>query len=328
MNLLESVTEKALRGEGASVAEALELDKSFTTEELQAAADKVRAALHGDRVDTCSIVNARSGQCSEDCKWCAQSAHFKTGVDVYEILEKDKVRKAASLNSDAGVHRFSLVTSGKKVSAKDIDRFCDYYESVGEENPDLYLCASMGLLDREALDKLRAAGVKRYHCNLETSARFFPTLCSTHTHADKLATIKAAHEAGMEVCCGGIIGMGETMQDRLELAYEAREAGATSIPVNILNPIPGTALENTPLISEEDIERSVALMRLIAPKCVLRFAGGRIRLSKESLQRIMRGGMNGALVGDLLTTVGNTLEEDRKLFEETGFDMSLPEKKQ
>lgn len=317
---LSDIETRCLSGVGATVDEALALDAAYSTDELCDAADRVRIALHGNHVDTCSIANARSGRCTEDCKWCAQSRHFSTGIAEYDIIPREEMLRAVRLNDEHGVHRFSLVTSGRRVSRRDIDRFCEYYKEAAASS-DLCLCASMGLLDRESLQALKDAGVSRYHCNLESSSEYFPQLCSTHTHADKLRTIAMAREVGMEVCSGGIIGMGETMRDRLLMVQEASQAGAVSIPVNILHPIPGTPLDHLPLISEEEVIRSMALMRLIAPKCVMRLAGGRARLSKASMRRIMRGGMNGAIVGDLLTTIGNTLDEDRQLFHDTGFEM-------
>lgn len=317
---LSDLEARCLTGRGVTVEEALALDAQYTTDELCDAADRVRITLHGNRVDTCSIANARSGRCTEDCKWCAQSRHFSTGIAEYDIIPREEMLRAVRLNDEHGVHRFSLVTSGRKVSRRDIDRFCEYYKEAAASS-DLYMCASMGLLDRESLQALKDAGVSRYHCNLESSSEFFPKLCSTHTHADKLRTIALAREVGLEVCSGGIIGMGESMRDRLLMALEASQAGAVSIPINILHPIPGTPLGHLPLISEEEVIRSVALMRFVAPKCVLRFAGGRARLSPQSMRRIMRGGMNGALIGDLLTTIGNSLADDRKLFSDTGFEM-------
>lgn len=315
--LLSSVLQKALEGVPATIEEALELNERFTTDELCDAADKVRSRWCGDRIDTCSIVNARSGRCSEDCKWCAQSSHHQTGIDEYEFIPMKEALDMAVFNSSKGVRRFSLVTSGRKVAPADMGRFCSIYRNVAEKAP-IYLCASMGLLSREDLKQLYDAGVRRYHCNLETSSDFFPSLCSTHSHEDKLRTIAAAREVGMEVCCGGIIGMGENMRQRLKLAEEAREAGAVSIPVNILSPIKGTALENTPLIGEDEIARSVALMRLIAPKVTLRFAGGRARLSAEITERMFRGGINGSLVGDMLTTIGNRIDDDYALYDKLG----------
>ncbi len=316
---------KALAGTPLSVDEAMELDSQYTTDELCAAADRVRQARCGSDMDTCSIVNGRSGRCSEDCKWCAQSAHHPTGIDVYDIVDRDDMNRVLDAATERGVRRFSLVTSGRKVAPRDIDSFCELYRECASRSPKMELCASMGLLSEAELQKLRDAGVTRYHCNLETSAKFFPTLCTTHTREDKLKTIRAARKVGMAVCSGGIIGMGESMRDRLEMAREACEAGAVSIPVNILQPIKGTPLEKTPLISEEEIVRTIALMRFVAPDAVLRFAGGRARLSREATKRILRGGLNGAMIGDLLTTVGNNMDSDFALFASEGFTTEAPQ---
>jgi biotin synthase len=318
---LDEALARGMKGEPLTVDEAMSLSETVPTDELCDAADKVRRQWVGDVIDTCSIVNARSGRCAEDCKWCSQSRHHHTGIAEYEYIPREDLLKAVRMNDAVGVKRFSMVTSGRKVPKAQMKHFCDLYRDAAAESP-IFLCASMGLLNKEELQMLKDAGVKRYHCNLEASSSYFPQLCSTHTHADKLATIRAARELGMEICCGGIIGMGETMRQRLELAEEAREAGAASIPINILQPIPGTALESTPLIEEDDVIRTVALFRFMAPKVTLRFAGGRARLSQESMRRILRGGMNGALVGDMLTTIGNKIDEDYTMFAETGFKKS------
>ena len=174
----------------------------------------------------------------------------------------------------------------------------------------------MGLLDKERMQMLADAGIKRYHCNMETSSKVFRRLCSTHTPEDKLNTIRAARECGMAVCSGGIIGMGEDMNDRIDFAFELAQLDVDSVPINILNPIPGTPLADQPLISEEDVIRTVAVFRFILPRKSIRFAGGRMRLSHKSMLRIMTGGMNGVLMGDMLTTVSNTIADDRKLFDE------------
>lgn len=317
VDLLNSVLGRSLEGIPATVDEALLLNERYTTDELCDAADEVRRRWCGDKIDTCSIINARSGHCTEDCKWCAQSARHHTGINEYEfVAEKDAV-EMAEYNSERGVERFSLVTSGRKVSPADLDRFCEIYRKIAQKTQ-ICMCASMGLLSLEQMRRLKAVGVRRYHCNLETSSDFFPELCSTHSHEDKLRTIAAAREAGLEICSGGIIGMGENMRQRLTLVSEAREAGAVSVPVNILSPIKGTALENTPLIGEDEIARSVALMRFVAPKVTLRFAGGRARLSKEITERIFQGGMNGSMIGDLLTTIGNRIDEDYAMFDRLG----------
>lgn len=340
--LLARVKENALKGIPATIDECMQLSEATSIKEgglpfaeaernLNAicnAADQVRQALAGNAIDTCSIVNGRSGRCTENCKWCAQAASHHTGCNEYDFINENDFLQSMLHNSRHGVKRYSIVCSGRKVAMKDIKRFCQLYalgkKMEKEENPNcgegIALCASMGLLNREELQALYDAGIRRYHCNLETSASYFPELCTTHTRQDKLRTISMAREVGMEVCAGGIIGMGETLRQRLEMTEEAREAGAVSIPVNLLNPIKGTPLQDTPLIGEREVILTVALMRMIAPALTLRFAGGRKRLSKEATMRILHGGMNGALVGDMLTTIGNNIDEDFELFAKCGFE--------
>ena len=318
--MINEVKERALRGIPASVDEALRLNSKYTTDRLCDAADEIRRARFGNRIDTCSIANARSGRCSENCKWCAQSRHWATGIDEYDIIPLERAMELADASAARGVRHFSLVTSGRKVSRADIDGFCSIFRAIRAKHPDLRLCASMGLLDIDCLKALREAGVDRYHCNLETSADYFAELCTSHTPADKLATIKSAREAGLEVCSGGIIGMGETMRQRLLMVREACEAGAMSVPVNILNPIAGTPLGTLPLLGEDEIVRTCALMRFVAPDVWLRFAGGRARMSAASVERMLTGGINGAMIGDLLTTAGNRPHDDFVTFRKLGFE--------
>lgn len=317
-NELQEIKERIINGgDAATREEAISLAAFPDIEVLCDAADEIRARLLGDRVDSCSIVNARSGRCGEDCKWCAQASRHHTGCATYNILDEEATLAAARHNEREGIRRFSLVTSGRSVAGKDLDAFCQIIERLSRET-DLYLCASMGLLDAEAMKRIAKAGIKRYHCNMETAADFFPTLCTTHTPEEKRATIRAAREAGLDVCSGGIIGMGETMAQRIDLALELRELGVDSVPMNILNPIPGTPLENTPPIPEEDIIRTAAVWRFILPGVTIRFAGGRMRLSHESTVRLLHGGINGVLMGDMLTTVSNDIASDRELFRECG----------
>ncbi|MCH5345943.1 MAG: biotin synthase BioB [Muribaculaceae bacterium] len=318
--MLEEIKSRALEGIGATIEEALKLNELYDTETLCQAADEVRRARCGNKIDTCSIVNARSGRCGEDCKWCAQSKHYNTGVTEYEIVPEGEMMATLERATAAGVKRFSLVTSGRKVAPRDLDRFCALYRKARQRS-DIFLCASMGLLNRDELAKLWDAGVRRYHCNLETGSTYFAKLCTTHTTEDKLATIRAAREVGMQVCSGGIIGMGESLFDRLQMTAEARDAGAVSIPMNILNPIPGTPLENQPPIGEDEVVRTAALMRLVAPDVEIRFAGGRARMSPRAVEMMLRGGINAALVGDMLTTVGNDIDDDRALFDRVGLEM-------
>ena len=312
---LNALKEKGLKGESVTREEAEWLASYPDIDALCDAADEISRKWQGNVVDSCSIVNARSGICGEDCKWCAQSKHYTTGCDIYNFIDPQEVKIAAHTNEKEGIRKFSLVTSGRQVSKNDMAKFCEIYRDLSK-NTGLYLCASMGLLGEEELKMLHDAGVKRYHCNMETSDKVFRTLCTTHDPEDKRRTIRKAREIGMEICSGGIIGMGESMADRIDFAFELLDLDVDSVPINILNPIPGTPLESTPLISEEEIIRSVAVFRFILPTKSLRFAGGRMRLSHDSMLRIMTGGMNGVLMGDMLTTVSNTIADDRVLFEE------------
>lgn len=318
MNVLQ-LAEDIIAGHRLTREEASKLASLDDLNALCDAADRICRHFHDETIDSCSIVNARSGMCGEDCKWCAQATRHHTGCATYNFIDEDEVMKAAAINEREGIRRFSLVTSGRAVTDKDLDTFCRIYRRLSSET-NLYLCASMGLLNEEQMMRLKDAGVKRYHCNMETSEKVFPTLCTTHTPEDKKKTISAARKAGMMVCSGGIIGMGETMEDRIDFAFELAELGVDSVPMNILNPIPGTPMENTPLISEEDIIRTAAIWRFILPKQSIRFAGGRMRLCRASMERILRGGLNGVLMGDMLTTVSNTVAQDRELYKSAGWE--------
>lgn len=302
-----------------TIAEAMELNSRLSVDELCEMADATRRLNVGNRVHTCSIVNARSGRCPEDCHWCAQSARYNTGCTEYPLVGADRLTEAYDFSAARGVGRISLVTSGRRVTAQQMPQFTALIRKIAARG-NMGICASMGLLDEECLRLLKEAGVTRYHCNLEAAAGLFPSLCTTHTREQKLATIAAARRAGLEVCVGGIIGMGETLSQRLELVEECRATGARSIPVNILCPIEGTPLASQPLLDEEEIIRSVAMMRLVAPDCHIFFAGGRARLSTEAVRRMLRGGADGAMVGNLLTTVGNDVDADFRLFDELNYD--------
>ncbi|MDE6526945.1 MAG: biotin synthase BioB [Muribaculaceae bacterium] len=271
------------------------------------------------KFDSCSIVNARSGRCSENCKWCAQSAHFKTACSAYELVDHDEARRVARYNAERGVGRFSLVASGKAAKGKALDHFCRILREVRDEDH-INTCASLGLLNEEELQQLWEAGARRYHCNLETAPSYFPSLCSTHTQAEKLATIAAARKVGFKICSGGIIGMGESRRQRMELAITLRQVEPVSIPINVLSPIPGTPLEHTEPISEDEIILTVALFRFAHPSTELRFAGGRARMSRASQLKALRTGINGGVVGDLLTTIGSTIAEDAALVKEAGYE--------
>lgn len=296
-----------------------ELESKEAREELLEGAEQITARFAPRKFDSCSIVNARSGRCSENCKWCAQSAHFDTGCQSYDIVDREEARRIARHNAQQGIGRFSLVASGRSVKGKALKEMAETLRIIKEED-NIETCASMGLLTPEEMAVLKDAGIKRYHCNLETAPSYFPHLCSSHTIEDKLATIRAAKNLGLAVCSGGIIGMGESRRQRMELAVTLRLVEPVSIPINILAPIPGTPLENTEPISDEEILMTVAMFRFAHPHTELRFAGGRARLRRETQLKAMKIGINGGIVGDLLTTIGSTVADDKKLVEEAGYN--------
>ena len=294
------------------------LMNQLTTQELCDLAGELRRHYTGNDFDTCSIINARSGKCSEDCKWCSQSKYYQTKADVYPLISVEEALNAASYNEKKGVRRFSLVTSGRKVTLAEMPKVKEIYNTL-KEKTNINLCASMGLLNAEEMKELWSCGVRRYHCNIETSASYFPTLCTTHTMEEKLETIRHAMALGMDVCSGGIIGMGETMRDRIEMASLLRSEGVKSIPLNVLNPIGGTPLSATKALSSDEILRTFAMFRIMNPDARIRFAGGR-KLIADIQEEIMRSGVDSAIVGDMLTTIGSAIDQDMALFEKLGYE--------
>lgn len=289
-------------------------------DELCEGADRIRKHFVGDKVDLCSIINGRSGKCPEDCKYCAQSAHNHTDCEVYDFLPEEDIVKACKLNESEGVDRFSIVTAGKALSGEEFEKAVHAYETMNKEC-DIELCASMGFLNAEQLHRLHEAGVTSYHHNIETSRRNFPNICTTHTYDEKIATIKMAQEEGFCVCSGGIIGMGETWEDRLDMAVSLAELGIMSIPINTLMPIPGTPLENLKQLSEEDILRTIAFFRYINPEANVRLAAGRALVTNDG-EAAFSGGASATITGNMLTTSGSTIESDKKLLRGLGRDVT------
>lgn len=288
-------------------------------EELCRGADRIREELCGSRVELCSIINGRSGRCSEDCKFCAQSAYHQTNISEYGFLDKETILKDCEMHDKKGVHRYSIVTAGRTLEGEDLKKACEIYREM-EQRFSIKLCASHGLLTKEAFMLLKESGVEMYHENIETSRRYFREICSTHSFDDKIRGIIFAHEVGLKVCSGGIIGMGESFEDRMDMALTLGEFQVESIPVNVLTPLKGTPFENLPILSESEILRTLAMFRYLNPTASIRLASGRIFM-KNSGAKAFHSGINATITGDMLTTSGNNIDEDKIMLKELGFEI-------
>lgn len=321
MNFTQKMKEKVLSGELLGREEAITLSKE-PLEELTQAAEEIREAMCGNGFDICTIINGKCGRCSEDCKYCAQSAHYHTAcTESYPLLSAEKLLEGARYNAERGVLRYSIVTSGRKLSDKEVDQVCESIRAIKRETS-IEVCVSFGLLDEEQFRKIKEAGASRAHCNLETSANYFPNVCTTHTYEEKIETLKAARRAGLSICSGGILGLGETMEDRIDMVLTARELGVKSVPVNLLNPIPGTPYEKNQPLTNEEACRCVALFRFLIPDASIRLAGGR-GLVGDKGEACFQSGANAAISGDMLTTAGITVETDMELIKKLGYEARL-----
>jgi biotin synthase len=315
---MNDIKHKINKGYELKKKEAIEIYRTIDSETLYEIANEVRLYLKGENMDLCSIMNAKSGRCSEDCKYCSQSAHYDTGVSEYPLINKNQALKRAEENSKYGIKHFSLVTSGKGISAEDFENILEIYRELKIKFPNLSLCASHGIIDFEQAIKLKEVGVDTYHHNLETSKRLYKEICTTHTYQDRINTIKNAQKAGLEVCSGGIIGMGETVFDRINMAYELKKLDIKSIPINILCPVKGTPYGDKKILEAEVILKTIAIYRLILPKTNIRFAGGRIAL-KDYKEKSFKTGISALMVGNYLTTIGNNIEDDLDIIKNLGY---------
>lgn len=279
--------------------------------ELMRQALATKLARRGASFSLCSIVNAKSGCCSEDCHFCAQSAHYQTEAPVYPLLDKASVLTAAREAKKNGASRFSIVTSGRGLASEDLAQVLGIIRAIREE-VGIKVCASLGILGETELRQLKEAGLSRYHHNLETSREFFPRICTTHSFADRIDTIKAAQAVGLEVCSGGIFGLGESEADRLSMAMSLVEYGIDSVPLNVLIPLPGTPCAGLVPLAIKEILRAIALYRLILPNAVIRLAAGRESALADFLSSAFMGGADGMMIGGYLTQRGRSPEADLK----------------
>ena len=283
--------------------------------ELLVKADRIRRTHCGSLLDVCSIINAKSGRCTEDCKYCAQSAHHSTSVPVYPLLSNQEIFDAALKARADGAGRFGIVTSGNRLSETELVQLIKVIRKIISE-VDIKVCGSLGALTREELVRLKEAGMTRYHHNIETSTSFYPRIVSTHSFEDRLKTIAAAKSAGMEICSGGILGLGESWEDRIEMALILKELKVDSVPLNILIPLDGTPLSGIPLISREDVIRTLCIFRIILKNNIIKIASVRETRLKEFQGLGFMAGANGMLIGGYLTTRGRSVEEDMEFIQE------------
>ena len=289
---------------------------------LLASADSIRNYFRGNSIQLCTIVNAKSGGCPEDCSFCAQSSKSRADIEVYPLLERNSILKNARNAKKAGAIRFSIVTSGRKVSKKDFTKIRDMISAIRDLG--LLPCASLGMLNAEELSRLKAAGLDRYHHNLETSRRFYKKICSTHGYTEKIETVKAALASGLSICSGGIFGMGETWQDRIDMAFTLRRLNVDSVPINFLIPIKGTSLESRALLNPLDALQIIALYRFILPNKEIRICGGRLQVLNEFHPLIFLAGADSLLTGNYLTTFGRVPADDVGLINLCGLTLSGP----
>lgn len=304
---LKDLADKIIDGYEITKEEALELYDA-PLDELKESASKITSHFFKEAIELCCISNGKCGKCSENCKFCSQSRYYNTEIQQSVLKSVDEFFKEAQANDRRGVHRFSIVTAGVRLSKAELKTIAQAYKKITSELK-ISCCGSLGLLDYDDFVMLKESGLKRYHNNLETSPNFFKEICTTHTMKQKEDTIALAKKAGLEICSGCILGMGESVEDRVDIALELRKLQVDSTPINILNPIKGTPLENRPTVHPDEVRRTIALFRHVLPKTVLRLAGGRLIIQKYFTD-LYKYGINAEITGDMLTTAGLTVADD------------------
>lgn len=309
--MLEQIKNDVLNGKELSEKQ-IEYLKNYPYEDLELLlkiAYEVKKNFFSDNIDLCSIANVKSGLCSEDCKFCAQSSHYDTNAPVYDYIDEEKLKDAIIFYKSKGVRRFSIVTSGKTLDEDTFKKVLDGVKLI--KNVGMIPDVSVGILTKEQLNELKEAGLVGFHHNLETSRSFFNNICTTHDYEEDIATVRDAVNLGLYVCSGGIFGIGESWDDRVELAYELKKLNVHSVPINFLNPIKGTPLESFSVLSEEEALKIIAIYRLILPDKHIRVCGGRNNVFTDITKlKILVSGASGIMVGDYLTTTGFPIDSD------------------
>lgn len=321
---IEAAAARVLSGGELTEPQALELASAGSPDEilhLASAASRVRRKFRGKRAELCALISARSGACSEDCAFCAQSGRAAAGVPVYELMPVEAIVARAGELAATGADHICLVMSGRGPSGPDLDVICRAAERISRDMP-MAVCASLGLLDDSAAARLRAAGIARYNHNLETVESFFPRICRTHTWRQRRDTVLAARRAGMQICCGGILGLGESLSERVGLAFALKELNPELVPINLLNPRPGTALAGRQVLSPLEAIKAIALFRLILPRSTIKAAGGREAVLRGLQATAMLAGADGIIVAGYLTTPGRELIQDLEMIADCGFELS------
>jgi biotin synthase len=319
---IREIGEKVLEGETVGMKEVLPLlgTKGPDILDLAAVANRVREAFNGNKIDLCSLLNVKSGRCSEDCAFCAQSGHHKTEAPVYPLMDRDRIVEEAKEAQKKGTGRFCLITSGRTLNDKEFETILSALGRIRKETA-LDLDCSLGTLSEERAEALKKVGVTRYNHNLETAESHFSKICSTHSFQDRVQTVTVLKDRRFSVCCGGIIGLGELPQQRLELAFSLRQLGIDCIPFNILNPRPGTPLEGSESVPPMEIIKTLALFRLILPKGTIKVAGGREANLRDLQSLALLSGANGLILGNYLTTPGRSAEDDLAMIRDLGFSL-------
>lgn len=319
--MVQKLKQKVMDGKEITKEEAMTLAEA-DLDELCQAADEIRKHFCGNVFDICSCINVKGGKCSEDCKFCPQSCfNDKVEVKPHTLIGSDQMLEEAAYMAQKGVVRCDLVSSGRRLPKDDVRKIVQDIERIRKETG-IAVCCSFGLLDREDCEMLRKAGITRLHNNLESSRTFFTGVCSSHSTDDKMATLRAARAAGLTLCSGCLINLGESMEDRIELALMERELGVKSIPVNVLNPIKDSPFEDRKPMTNEEFCRTVAVFRFLLPDASIRLAAGRIYLADHG-KRALSSGANAAITGDFLMTGGMSIDSDMAMAKELGYKPGL-----